>query len=95
MAGRGNLHIALVDWQTDLYNCTLILSQTVGFTIFPRSHVQDPTRDLAKSTPLSVTKTLVALPCYCALHFQALLILLILKIIAVQAYIKNKKHTED
>ena len=31
----GGLHISLGDWQTDLYNCTLILSQAVGFAIFP------------------------------------------------------------
>ena len=31
---EGDLHIALGDWQTDLYNCTLILSQAVGFVIF-------------------------------------------------------------
>ena len=29
--GGGGLHIALGDWQTDLYNCILILSQAVGF----------------------------------------------------------------
>ena len=29
--GEGGLHIALGDWQTDLYNCILILSQAVGF----------------------------------------------------------------
>ena len=39
--GEGGLHIALVDWQTDLYNCILILSQAVG-----------PARDLNGSTPL-------------------------------------------
>ena len=70
---RGGVqHNALGGWHTDLYNCTLILSQTLGFTIFPHSHVHDPTRDLAKSTPFSVNKTLVALPCCCALHFLAL-----------------------
>ena len=45
-------HIALGDRQTDLYNCTLILSQAVGFAIFPHSHVHDPARDLNGSTPL-------------------------------------------
>ena len=44
--GGGGLHIALGDWQTDLYNCTLILSQAVGFTIFPHSHVHGRARDL-------------------------------------------------
>ena len=50
--GGGGLHITLGDWQTDLYNCTLILSQAVGFTIFPHSHVLGPARDLNGSTPL-------------------------------------------
>jgi len=50
--GGGSQHIALGDWQTDLYNCTLILSQAVGFTIFPHSHVHGPARDLNRSTPL-------------------------------------------
>ena len=50
--GGGGLHIALGDWQTDLYNCTLILSRAVGFTIFPHSHVHGPARDLNRSTPL-------------------------------------------
>ena len=51
--GGGGLHIALGDWQTDLYNCTLILSQAVGFAIFPHSHVHGPARDLNGSTPLA------------------------------------------
>ena len=51
--GRGGLHIGLGDWQTDLYNCILILSQAVGFAIFPRSHVHGPARDLNGSTPLA------------------------------------------
>ena len=38
------LHTALGDWQTDLYNCIVILSQVVGFTIFPHSHVQSNKR---------------------------------------------------
>ena len=50
--GEGGLHIALGDWQTDLYNCTLILRQAVGFAIFPHSHVHGPARDLNGSTPL-------------------------------------------
>ena len=50
--GGGGLHITLGDWQTDLYNCTLILSQAVGFAIFPHSHVHSPARDLNRSTPL-------------------------------------------
>ena len=50
--GEGGLHIALGDWQTDLYNCILILSQAVGFAIFPCSHVHGPARDLNGSTPL-------------------------------------------
>ena len=50
--GEGGLHIALGDWQTDLYNCTLILRQAVGFAIFPHSHVHSPARDLNGSTPL-------------------------------------------
>ena len=50
--GGGGLHIALGDWQTDLYNCILILSQAVGFAIFPHSHVHGPARDLNRSTPL-------------------------------------------
>ena len=29
--GEGGLRVALGDWQTDLYNCILILSQAVGF----------------------------------------------------------------
>ena len=48
----GGLHIAFGDWQTDLYNCILILSQAVGFAIFPHSHVHGPARDLNGSTPL-------------------------------------------
>ena len=48
--GWGGLHIALGDWQTDQYNCTLILSQAVGFAIFPHSHVHGPARDLNGST---------------------------------------------
>ena len=87
VAGRGNLHIALVDWQTDLYNCTLILSQVVGFTIFPHSHVHSPTRVLHRSTPLSVAETqLVAVPC-CRLIFMPYIFrhcdLLILKVISI------------
>ena len=51
--GEGwGLLIALGDRQTDLYNCTLILSQAVGFTISPQSHVHGPARDLNGSTPL-------------------------------------------
>ena len=50
--GYTGLHIALGDWQTDLYNCILILSQAVGFAIFPHSHVHGPARDLNGSTPL-------------------------------------------
>ena len=49
--GGGRLHIALGDWQTDLYNCILILSQAVGFAIFPHSHVHGPARDLNGSAP--------------------------------------------
>ena len=51
--GREGLHIALGDWQTDLYNCILILSQAVGFAIFPHSHVHGPARDPNGSTPLA------------------------------------------
>ena len=78
MEGRGDdVHIAFGDWQTDLCNCTLILSQAVGFTIFPHSHVHGPARDLNGSTPrvwlrhmcdlhhLCVAETLVAVPCHC------------------------------
>ena len=50
--GWGGLHIALGGWQTDLYNCILILSQAVGFAIFPHAHVHGPARDLNGSTPL-------------------------------------------
>ena len=50
--GEGGLHIGLGDWQTDLYNCILILSQAVGFAIFPHSHVHGPARDMNGSTPL-------------------------------------------
>ena len=50
--GEGGLHIALGDWHTDLYNCTLIQSQAVGFAIFPHAHVHGPARDLNGSTPL-------------------------------------------
>ena len=50
--GGGGLLIALGDRQTDLYNCTLILSQAVGFTISPQSHAHGPARDLKGSTPL-------------------------------------------
>ena len=51
--GEGwGLLIALGDRQTDLYNCTLILRQAVGFTISPQSHVHGPARDLNGSTPL-------------------------------------------
>ena len=50
--GGGGLHISLGDWQTDLYNCILILSQAVGFAIFPHSHVHGPARDVNGSTPL-------------------------------------------
>ena len=50
--GGGSTNIALGDWQTDLYNCTLILGQAVGFAIFPHSHVHGPARDLSGSTPL-------------------------------------------
>ena len=50
--GEGGLHIALGDWQTDLYNCTLILSQAVGFAVFPHSHVHSPARDQNGSTSL-------------------------------------------
>ena len=50
--GEGGLHIGLGDWQTDLYNCTLILSRAVGFAVFPHSHVHSPARDLDGSTPL-------------------------------------------
>ena len=51
-SGEWGLHIAFGDWQTDLYNCILILSQAVGFAIFPHSHVHGPARDLNGSTPL-------------------------------------------
>ena len=50
--GGGGLHIAFGDWQTDLYNCILILSQAVGFAIFPHSLVHGPARDRNGSTPL-------------------------------------------
>ena len=53
--GEGGLHIGLGDWQTDLYNCILILSQAVGFAIFPHSHVHGPARDQNGSTPVSYT----------------------------------------
>ena len=90
---EGDLHTALGDWQTDLYNCTVNLSQVVGFTIFPHSYVHNPTRDLHRSTPLSVAETLVAVPC-CHLIFMPYIFRhcdrLILKIISIQAHIKNK-----
>ena len=38
--------------KANLYNCTLILSQVVGFTIFPHSHVHNQRGDLHKFTPL-------------------------------------------
>ena len=50
--GEWGLHIAFGDWQTDLYNCILILSQAVGFAISPHSHVHGPARDVNRSTPL-------------------------------------------
>ena len=40
MEGRGDLHTAVGDWQTDLYNYTVILSQVVGVTVFRHSHVR-------------------------------------------------------
>ena len=49
---RPGLFVALGDWQTDLYNCILILSQAVGFAIFPHSHVHGPAREVNGSTPL-------------------------------------------
>ena len=50
--GEGGLHIALGDWQTDLYNCILNLIQAVVFAVFPHSHVRHgPARDLNGSTP--------------------------------------------
>ena len=55
--GRADLLVALGDWQTDMYNCSVILSQVVGFTIFPHSHVHSPRRVLHRSTPLSVAET--------------------------------------
>ena len=54
--GRGDLHIGLGDWQTDLYNCTVVLSQAVGFTIFPHSHVHGPARDLNGERDSSVVR---------------------------------------
>ena len=50
--GGGGLHIALGDWQTDLYNCILNLIQAVVFAVFPHSHVHGPARDLNGSTAL-------------------------------------------
>ena len=75
---EGGLHIALGDWQTDLYSCAVVLSHVVGFTISPHSHVHGPTtctRDPHRSTPLSVADLgsgAVLSPCIHALHFQAL-----------------------
>ena len=64
------------DWQSDLYNCTLILSQAVGFTIFPHSHVHGPARDLNGSTPLvcgwDLGSSAMLSPYVYNLHFQAL-----------------------
>ena len=67
------------DWQTDLYkyyNCSLILSQAVGFTVFPHSHVHSPARDLNGSTPLvcgwDLGSSSVLSPYVYDLHFQAL-----------------------
>ena len=65
-----------VDWLTDLYNCSLILSQAVGFTIFPHSHVHSPARDLNRSTPLvcgwDLGSSAMLLPYVYDLLFQAL-----------------------
>ena len=93
--GVGDLHIALGDWQADLDNCTVILSEVVGFTIFPHPHVHSPTRDLHRSTPLSVAETnLVAVLCF-PLTFMPYIFrhchLLILKIISIQAHRKKQK----
>ena len=87
---EGSLHTALGDWQTDLYNCTVILSQVVGFTIFPHSHVHSPTRDMHRSTSLSVAETyLVVVLCF-HLTFIPYIFrhcgLLILKVISIQAH---------
>ena len=64
------------DWQTDLYNCTLILSQAVGLTIFPHSHVHGPARALNGSTPLvcgwDLGSSAMQSPYVYDLHFQAL-----------------------
>ena len=39
-------------WVTGRLICILILSQAVGFAIFPHSHVHGPARDLNGSTPV-------------------------------------------
>ena len=73
--GGGVLDIALGDLQTDLYNCTLILSQAVGFAIFPHSHVHSPARDVNGSTPLvcgwDLASSAMLSPYVYDLHFQA------------------------
>ena len=87
--GRGGLHIALGDWQTDLYNCILNLIQAVVFAIFPHLHVHGPARDLNGSNHLCVAETVLAVPC-CHLMFMTYIFrhcgLLILKIISIQAH---------
>ena len=71
--------------QTDLYNCTLILSQAVSFAFFPHSHVHGPARDLN----VCVAETMLAVPC-CHLMFMTYTFrhcgLLILKILSIQAH---------
>ena len=66
----------LADWSVQQYNCTLILSQAVGFTIFPHSHVHSPARELNGSTPLvcgwDLGSSAMLSPYVYDLHFQAL-----------------------
>ena len=85
--GRWDLHIALGDWQTDLYNCTLIPSQAVGFTIFPTFTCARPSKRRIYTT--CVAEILVAVPC-CRLMFMTYIFrhcgLLILKMISIQAH---------
>ena len=83
--GEGGLHIALGDWQTDLYNC----SQAVGFEF---SHIHMCTLQQETWTDLHhlcVAETVLAVPC-CRLMFMTYIFrhcgLLILKIISVQAH---------
>ena len=82
--GGGGLHIALGDWQSDLYNCILILNQAVGFEF---SHIHMCTAQQETWTDLHhlcVAETVLAVPC-CRLMFMTYIFrycgLLILKII--------------